>query len=133
MSNPENSLVTIYMVRYSENLVFYWTVGQMSRRMPVIKYGDIFVPVKEHHTLIILAAKIVEIAELRMDGKYVDPNEYRQSIFQGMLFGNESSWPTGLDWPEVIFSNPKDGFIPADFKHYRDRTKAELVRLLSQH
>lgn len=134
MNFPQALLVTVYQVQYSEDLVVYWCVSNMFNRIPLIKHGEMFVPVKEHHTLMIFAAKIAEIAEMRMNGKYVEARDSSEQYgFQGMLFGNESQLPSEIDWTYVIFSPPKDGYIPGNFKIPRDRAKKELMRLLSYH
>lgn len=91
------SLFTVYSIKYSNGVVFYWTVWNGHHRVPLIKYGDMFVPVKEHHTKILLAEKVVAISELRMKGEHPKNRENEEGV-QAMVFGTEFSCQSEIEW-----------------------------------
>lgn len=127
MDTPQSALFPVYIVRYSNGIVFYWTVWNHHHRVPLIKYGDIFVPVNEHHTCILLATKIIAIAELRMNGEHPKAREKTESV-EGMVMGLHFSCQNELDWAGIVFSDND-----VNFEYYRNKAKKELTKILSAH
>lgn len=125
----KNSIQTVYEKKYGDNVVFYWTVWGHTR-VPLIKYGDIFVPVQEHHTQILLAVKIIAAAKLCIQGESTGKVHEDSAVSRpGMIVGEESSHDPGLDWTCVVFA----GNVPLDFEHYRNHAERVLYRLVSNH
>ena len=127
MDAPQSSIFPIHKVPYSNGIMFYWTIWNSWHRVPLIKYGDIFVPVNEHHTLIVLATKIIAIANLRVDGEHPNSRDTTQS-FQGMVMGLNFSCQNELNWGAIVF-----GDNDINFKYYRDMATKELAKIIGEH
>lgn len=122
-----SSLSPVYKITYANGIVFYWTIWNENYRVPLIKYGNVFVPVNEHHTRVLLAAKVVSIAELRIAGDHRNANEVHHSTL-GMIMGQEFSCKNELAWSVIVFGDPE-----LNFAYYRDMARQELTTLLSEH
>lgn len=127
MDSSQGSIIPVYKIQYSNDVVFYWTIWNHYHRVPLIKCGDVFVPVNEHHTRILLAAQIIAIAELRMNGEHPNARSTENGV-QGMVFGFEFSCQNELAWGAIVFGDNDN-----DFEHHRNVAKKELTKLLISH
>jgi len=98
------------------------------RYVPLIKYGEIFFPVHEHHLRIIFLIKLIAIGELRLQNKMLNEGLHPKND-RGLVVGNDLTPPPGLNWwATLAFDNDETIVLPC-LKKARD----ELKKLMSEH
>lgn len=118
---------TINCIRFSDGTSFY-SMRAHDRYVPLVRYGEAFFPVNEHHLRIIFVLKLIAIAELRTEKKQLNYSLSSANI-RGLVAGDHLASPSGLGWwPSLVFEDNEEA-TTCGLKHGRE----ELKRLMSEH
>lgn len=118
---------TVNHIRFSDDISFYSMVVN-GRYVPLIKYGDVFFPVHEHHLRILFVIKLIAIAELRLKNHNLNEGLRPQDI-QGLVVGDDHTPPNGISWWATIAFDNDETIVQPCLKKGKD----ELQKLMSVH
>lgn len=126
MNSPLH-LRTVNHIRFSPDISFYSTIVN-GRYVPLIKDGEVFFPVDEHHLRVLFVVKLIAIAELRLLNKNLNEGLCPVNI-QGFVVGDTLSPPDGISWwATIAFDHDETIAAPC-----LQKGKEELQKLMSKH
>lgn len=118
---------TINHIRFSGDVSFYSMIVN-GRYVPLIKYGEVFFPVHEHHLRILFIIKLIAIAELRLKNPNLNEGLLPVDI-QGLVAGDHHTPPEGINWwATIAFDNDETIVLPC-----LQKGKEELNKLMCDH
>lgn len=125
--SPPLRFQSINHIRYSDDISFYSMIVN-GRYVPLIKYGEVFFPVHEHHLRILFVIKLIAIAELRLRNQNLNEGLSPADI-QGLVVGENHTPPNGINWwATIAFDNDETVVLPC-----LKKCKEELQKLMSGH